>query len=63
MGRVAEEESDTYTGTLRRKNGIGPATDVATPTSRRFLPRCEWLLERRKRAESPLISVVATCYL
>ena len=44
---------DTRVGTI----------DVAVPKLRTgsYLP--EWLLERRKRAESALISVVATCYL
>ena len=46
-------ELDTRVGTI----------DVAIPKLRQgtFFP--EWLLERRKRAESALISVVATCYL
>src|SRR3954453_13948266 len=46
-------ELDTRTGTI----------DVAIPKLREgtFFP--EWLLERRKRAEAALISVVATCYL
>jgi transposase-like protein len=46
-------ELDTRAGTL----------DVAIPKpcSGSYFP--EWLLERRKRAESALISVVATCYL
>lgn len=44
---------DTRVGTL----------DVAIPKLREgtFFP--EWLLERRKRAEAALTSVVATCYL
>jgi putative transposase len=46
-------ELDTRAGTI----------DVAVPKLRAgsFFP--EWLLERRKRAEAALISVVATCYL
>jgi putative transposase len=46
-------ELDTRVGTV----------EVAIPKLRQgsFFP--EWLLERRKRAESALISVVATCYL
>ena len=37
--------------------------DVAVPKLRQGSYFPEWLLERRKRAESALISVVATCYL
>jgi transposase-like protein len=46
-------ELDTRVGTV----------DVAVPKLRQgsYLP--EWLLERRKRAESALISVMVTCYL
>jgi putative transposase len=36
---------------------------VAVPKLRSGSYFPEWLLERRKRAESALISVVATCYL
>lgn len=46
-------ELDTRTGTL----------DVAIPKLREGTYFPEWLLERRKRAEAALISVVATCYL
>jgi len=46
-------ELDTRTGTI----------DVAIPKLRTGTYFPEWLLERRKRAESALISVVATCYL
>ena len=46
-------ELDTRTGTV----------DVAIPKLREGTYFPEWLLERRKRAESALISVVATCYL
>jgi putative transposase len=46
-------ELDTRAGTL----------DVAIPKLREGTYFPEWLLERRKRAESALISVVATCYL
>ena len=45
-------ESDTRAGTL----------DVAIPKLRSGSYFPEWLLERRKRAEAALISVVATCY-
>jgi putative transposase len=46
-------ELDTRVGTL----------DVAIPKLRSGSYFPEWLLERRKRAEAALISVVATCYL
>src|SRR4051794_10608184 len=46
-------ELDTRVGTL----------DVAIPKLRAGSYFPEWLLERRKRAEAALISVVATCYL
>ncbi len=44
---------DTRVGTI----------DVAVPKLRAGTYFPEWLLERRKRAEAALISVVATCYL
>lgn len=44
---------DTRVGTI----------DVAIPKLRRGSYFPEWLLERRKRAESALITVVADCYL
>jgi len=44
---------DTRVGTL----------DVAIPKLRQGSYFPDWLLERRKRAETALISVVATCYL
>jgi len=44
---------DTRTGTI----------DVAIPKLRSGSYFPDWLLERRKRAESALIAVVATCYL
>ena len=46
-------ELDTRAGTI----------DVAIPKLRTGSYFPDWLLERRKRAESALISVVATCYL
>ena len=46
-------ELDTRTGSV----------EVAIPKLRTGSYFPEWLLERRKRAESALISVVATCYL
>ena len=46
-------EFDTRTGTL----------DVAIPKLRSGSYFPDWLLERRRRAEAALTSVVATCYL
>ncbi len=46
-------ELDTRVGTI----------DVEIPKLRQGTYFPEWLLERRKRAENALISVVATCYL
>jgi putative transposase len=46
-------ELDTRVGTI----------DVAIPKLRQGSYFPDWLLERRKRAEAALISVVATCYL
>ena len=46
-------ELDTRVGTI----------DVAIPKLRAGSYFPEWLLERRKRAEAALVSVVATCYL
>ena len=54
-----------------RRNGYRPREfDTRTGTLELEIPKLrtgsyfpEWLLERRKRAESALISVVATCYL
>jgi putative transposase len=46
-------ELDTRTGTI----------DVAIPKLRSGSYFPDWLLERRKRAEAALVSVVATCYL
>jgi transposase-like protein len=37
--------------------------DVAIPKPRSGIYFPEWLLERRRRAEAALVSVVATCYL
>jgi putative transposase len=46
-------ELDTRIGTL----------DVAVPKLREGTYFPDWLLERRRRAEAALTSVVATCYL
>ena len=59
QGRVAQRNGyrhrdlDTRVGTI----------DVAVPKLRKGTYFPEWLLERRKRAESALITVVADCYL
>ena len=59
VGRTAQRNGyrhrdlDTRVGTL----------DVAIPKLRSGTYFPEWLLERRKRAESALITVVADCYL
>jgi putative transposase len=39
------------------------SSDLSIPKSRQGSHFPEWLLERRKRAERPLTTVVATCYL
>ena len=58
-GRTAQRNGyrhrdlDTRVGTI----------DVAIPKLRKGTYFPEWLLERRKRAEAPLITVVADCYL
>ena len=58
-GRTAQRNGyrhrdlDTRVGTI----------DVAIPKLRKGTYFPEWLLERRKRAESALITVVADCYL
>ncbi len=58
-GRVAQRNGyrhrdlDTRVGTI----------DVAIPKLRKGTYFPEWLLERRKRAEAALITVVADCYL
>ena len=58
-------------GRVNRRNGYrhrdfdtrAGTIDVAIPKLRQGSYFPDWLLERRKRAESALISVVATCYL
>lgn len=61
----------TDPGRVNRRNGyrhrdfdtrVG-TVDVAIPKLRQGTYFPEWLLERRRRAESALITVVATCYL
>ena len=53
MTGYRHREFDTRAGTI----------DVAVPKLRSGTYFPEWLLERRKRAEAALTSVVATCYL
>ncbi|GAB2644884.1 hypothetical protein GCM10027270_35580 [Nocardioides ginkgobilobae] len=48
-----QRDLDTRVGTI----------DVAIPKLRKGTYFPEWLLERRKRAETALITVVADCYL
>ena len=51
--RLPAREFDTRAGTI----------DVAIPKLRQGSYFPDWLLERRKRAERALTTVVATCYL
>jgi transposase-like protein len=57
--RVAQRNGYRHRGLDTRVGTI----DVAIPKLRQGAYFPEWLLERRKRAEAALISVVATCYL
>ena len=58
----AGELSATATGTATWTPGSAPSTSRSPSCATgSYFP--EWLLERRKRAESALITVVATCYL
>ena len=52
----------TATGTRDFDTRAG-TVDLAVPKLRQGTYFPEWLLERRKRAERALTSVVATCYL
>ncbi|GIF12483.1 mutator family transposase [Actinoplanes teichomyceticus] len=52
-GSALPTKLDTRVGTI----------DVAIPKLRSGSYFPEWLLERRKRAEAALVSVVGTCYL
>ena len=54
--------SATATGTGTSIRGAG-TLDVAIPRLRPGTYFPDWLLERRRRAEAALTSVVATCYL
>jgi transposase-like protein len=68
---VGAEWGQPSPGRLARRNGYrhreldtrAGTIDVAVPKLRSGTYFPEWLLERRKRAESALITVVADCYL
>src|SRR5699024_2809576 len=63
-GRRSSERPAHLTGYGQRDLGprVGPV-DLAVPKLRHGTCFPVWLLERRKRAESALITVVADCYL
>ena len=58
----AGPHSATATDADRSTPGSGPST-WRSPSSARAPYFPEWLLERRKRSESALITVVADCFL
>jgi transposase-like protein len=63
-GRVSPDRVTQRNGYRHRDWDTRVGTiDVAVPKLREGTYFPEWLLERRKRAESAMISVVATCYL
>ena len=63
-GRRSEERINHRNGYRHRPLDTRVGTiDVAVPKLRSGTYFPEWLLERRKRAESALITVVADCYL
>ena len=63
-GMAAPERVNSRNGYRHRELDTRVGTiDVAIPKLRQGSYFPEWLLERRKRAEAALISVVATCYL
>jgi putative transposase len=63
-GVASPERVNTRNGYRHRDLDTRVGTiDVAIPKLRAGSYFPEWLLERRKRAETALISVVATCYL
>ena len=63
-GQVSAERVNSRNGYRHRELDTRVGTvDVAVPKLRQGSYFPEWLLERRKRAEAALISVVATCYL
>ena len=63
-GQRSEERTNHRNGYRHRPLDTRVGTiDVAVPKLRSSTYFPEWLLERRKRAESALITVVADCYL
>ena len=63
-GQVSPDRVNSRNGYRHRDLDTRVGTiDVAIPKLRQGSYFPEWLLERRKRAEAALISVVATCYL
>lgn len=63
-GQVSADRVNSRNGYRHRELDTRVGTiDVAIPKLRSGSYFPEWLLERRKRAEAALISVVATCYL
>ncbi len=63
-GRPSPDRANSRNGYRHRELDTRVGTiDVAIPKLRQGSYFPEWLLERRKRAEAALISVVATCYL
>jgi putative transposase len=63
-GQSSPDRSNSRNGYRHRELDTRVGTiDVAVPKLRQGSYFPEWLMERRKRAESALISVVATCYL
>jgi putative transposase len=59
-GMASPERVNSRNGELDTRIGT---IDVAIPKLRQGSYFPDWLLERRKRAEAALVSVVATCYL
>ena len=63
-GRVSDERVNSRNGSRHRDFDTRTGTlDVAIPKLRTGSYFPDWLLERRRRAEAALTSVVATCYL
>jgi transposase-like protein len=63
-GRPSPDRVNSRNGYRHRDFDTRVGTvDVAIPKLRQGSYFPEWLLERRKRAEAALVSVVATCYL
>jgi putative transposase len=63
-GQVSPERTNRRNGYRSREFDTRAGTiDLAIPKLRQGTYFPEWLLERRKRAERALTSVVATCYL